>query len=384
MSDGCCGLLVTANVGTIFEMPDDLLKLWVGQVVKAIQSDGHGFVAIHMQELGGKNFDQGLEHVQPLLDSLRSASGMDQYTASIAVLDMVPKTSSYTALGAIYLVHQEVSAKVYNFDASQWDEVNDHLVLDNSKGCSSACYRRSRFPATLFPNMPNARKGYCHMRWQLNGREVDLVNVHLFHDASNLEALSQAPSAYAVTRNTAIRYVADTVLGDIDPSKDAAFVFGDMNFRLDLKHVVEYIAENKGVTGKTVKTNEGVPQEIRLLGSDDKEPVLVVTGKKFRYYNPKSFIEQNGQEWRQFDVEPTNLPESLHELPVRFEPSYAYAEEVDQPRGFLIKRCPAWCDRILMTQAALDKALKTIGSYDLIGREVCMGDHKPVKLTTGL
>ena len=160
----------------------------------------------------------------------------------------------------------------------------------------------------------------------------------------------------------------------------------------------------------TAQTNEGVPQEIRLLGSDDKEPVLVVTGKKFRYYNPKSFIEQNGyvlpparqhaglpflflspsllhfgltersspyrQEWRQFDVEPTNLPESLHELPVRFEPSYAYAEEVDQPRGFLIKRCPAWCDRILMTQAALDKALKTIGSYDLIGREVCMGDHK--------
>jgi hypothetical protein len=38
--------------------------------------------------------------------------------------------------------------------------------------------------------MTSARKGYCHTRWQLNGRTVDLVNVHLFHDASNLEALT--------------------------------------------------------------------------------------------------------------------------------------------------------------------------------------------------
>ena len=67
--------------------------------------------------------------------------------------------------------------------------------------------RRSRLPlATRRPppatdptltQMPNARKGYCHMRWQLNGREVDLVNVHLFHDASNLEALSQVRGALA-------------------------------------------------------------------------------------------------------------------------------------------------------------------------------------------
>lgn len=42
------------------------------------------------------------------------------------------------------------------------------------------------------------------------------------------------------------------------------------------------------------QTKEGVPQEIKLLGTDDKDPVLVVTSKAFRYSDPESFIENAG------------------------------------------------------------------------------------------
>lgn len=78
------------------------------------------------------------------------------------------------------------------------------------------------------------------------------------------------------------------------------------------------------------------------------------------------------------------LPPPLLELPIRFEPSYPYSEEIDRPRDFLNKRCPAWCDRILMTQAALDLALRSAVSYDLVGRNVCMGDHKVGSPSFGL
>ncbi|XP_010772391.1 type I inositol 1,4,5-trisphosphate 5-phosphatase [Notothenia coriiceps] len=49
-------------------------------------------------------------------------------------------------------------------------------------------------------------------------------------------------------------------------------------------------------------------------------------------------------------------------------------------------RCPAWCDRILLSASARDLVLKPENEeksvvYDNIGPNVCMGDHKPVFLS---
>lgn len=38
-------------------------------------------------------------------------------------------------------------------------------------------------------------------------RGLDLVNVHLFHDASNLIACESSPSIYSANRQNALRYV---------------------------------------------------------------------------------------------------------------------------------------------------------------------------------
>lgn len=38
-------------------------------------------------------------------------------------------------------------------------------------------------------------------------RGLDLVNVHLFHDASNLIACEASPSIYSANRQNALRYV---------------------------------------------------------------------------------------------------------------------------------------------------------------------------------
>lgn len=40
-------------------------------------------------------------------------------------------------------------------------------------------------------------------------RTFDLVNIHLFHDASNLVAWEKSPSIYSGTRQKALGYVLD-------------------------------------------------------------------------------------------------------------------------------------------------------------------------------
>lgn len=45
----------------------------------------------------------------------------------------------------------------------------------------------------------------------------------------------------------------------------------------------------------------------------------------------------------------------------------------------LSTRCPAWCDRILMTRTALHLIQNSDDiEYGIIGKDVCMGDHKVI------
>ena len=82
-----------------------------------------------------------------------------------------------------------------------------------------------------------------------------MVNVHLFHDASNLLAAAQSPSIYSQFRKNALQYtlkkyerasmsITDTFLClslPLDPSERSVpfAIFGDFNFRLDAHRLLE-------------------------------------------------------------------------------------------------------------------------------------------------
>jgi hypothetical protein len=74
------------------------------------------------------------------------------------------------------------------------------------------------------------------------------------------------------------------------------------------------------------------------------------------------------------------LKELLFEYDITFPPSYPYEEDPSQPGAYMFTRCPAWCDRILLSPAAralLDETDVEISKiYGIIGENVCMGDHK--------
>jgi inositol-1,4,5-trisphosphate 5-phosphatase len=82
-----------------------------------------------------------------------------------------------------------------------------------------------------------------------------MVNVHLFHDASNLLAVEQSPSVYSQFRKNALEYTLRRYNGKIsfpihsnffvslplNPS-DASVpyaIFGDFNFRLDAHRLLQ-------------------------------------------------------------------------------------------------------------------------------------------------
>lgn len=49
-------------------------------------------------------------------------------------------------------------------------------------------------------------------RWDINGTILDFVNMHLFHDASNLTALIDFPSVYSQRRRKALIHTLQRLL----------------------------------------------------------------------------------------------------------------------------------------------------------------------------
>ena len=95
-------------------------------------------------------------------------------------------------------------------------------------------------------------------------------------------------------------------------------------------------------------------------------------------------------------MEVSDLRDRLTEFPLAFPPTYPYTEDPNSGNSYMTTRCPAWCDRVLMSHDLKSLINLTSGSsdvdsdssgnssavhYDVIGKDVCMGDHKPVYLS---
>jgi hypothetical protein len=83
-----------------------------------------------------------------------------------------------------------------------------------------------------------ARKGFMRTRWLLKGIEIDLMNVHLFHDPNNLESISRSPSQYAIQRREALNYALQAI-GNEDTTP--LFVFGGKSWRARDKKFIYYL-----------------------------------------------------------------------------------------------------------------------------------------------
>ncbi|XP_043375289.1 inositol polyphosphate-5-phosphatase A isoform X4 [Dermochelys coriacea] len=284
------------------------------------------------------------------------------------------------ALGSFYFLHESLK-NIYQFDfkAKKYKKVTGKEIYSDTLE-STPMLEKEKFPQDYFPECKWSRKGFIRTRWCIADCAFDLVNIHLFHDASNLIAWETSPSVYSGIRHKALGYVLDRIR-DQRFERVSYFVFGDFNFRLDSKSVVETLCTK--ATMQTVRasdTNEVVKLIFRE-SDNDRKVMLQLEKKLFDYFNQDVFRDNNGTALLEFDKELSVFKDKLYELDISFPPSYPYSEDCSQGKQYMNTRCPAWCDRILMSHSAKELILKSendekIVIYDHIGPNVCMGDHK--------
>ncbi|CAG0914241.1 unnamed protein product [Notodromas monacha] len=102
-------LLATANVGSIFEEPDVMLKGWLNVFLRKLSELNPQFVAIHCQEVGGKNYESSMQYVGGFVDSILSSVEASGFNKSLVILDEdYSVAENFTALGNIYMIRKDL------------------------------------------------------------------------------------------------------------------------------------------------------------------------------------------------------------------------------------------------------------------------------------
>ncbi|XP_017139664.1 inositol polyphosphate-5-phosphatase A isoform X1 [Drosophila miranda] len=375
-------LLVTANVGSLFEDPEGLLQTWLHEFLSKVSYIQPKFLALHLQEVGGKTYEKSMEHVQEFIRCLCDDSVMAAYLSVHAYLDEDFKSAEhFTALGNLYFAHIDiVSLKIWNFLTHNWEEQiqkDKHIYCGNIE--TIATKEKSKFPQNYFPECKWSRKGFMRTRWEINGTVIDLVNIHLFHDASNLVACESFPSVYCKTRRRALVHTIERFHSDEKNGSVPYFLFGDFNFRCDTDGVVKELTKNLNrYRAEDTRIENNKVHYRNSIG----DTVLTIGKKEFSHVDHQLKFKED---WlKKYDRELEPLKDTLDEYPINFFPTYPFEEDPHMPMDYMSTRCPAWCDRILMSPQIKEMVVIDEWKYGMIGESACMGDHKPIYLSVRL
>ncbi|XP_067879260.1 inositol polyphosphate-5-phosphatase A-like isoform X4 [Heterodontus francisci] len=333
-------LLLTANVGSLFDDLEGLQIIWLQEFYQVVSRYKPHFIAIHCQEIGGKDYEVGMAHVDSFVTGILSSEEMREYNRARVYMDKDFSTHDhFTALGSMYFLHESIQA-IYQFDfkVQKYKEVLGKEIHTTHLE-SNSMIEKERFAQDFWPEFKWSRKGYVRTRWRLQDRIADA------------------------------RY-----------EKVPFLIFGDFNVRLDTQRVVETLCSSASV--QTILNNdaEDVKKVVFQERGNDHKVLLRIESKTFDYFDQGIFRQDNGKALLEFDKELATFIDEICELDIQFPPSYPYSEVNTEGTQYANTRCPAWCDRILMSPSANKIVIKGKHVYDLMGPAVCMGDHKPVFL----
>ncbi|XP_013867556.1 inositol polyphosphate-5-phosphatase A [Austrofundulus limnaeus] len=378
-------LLVTANVGSLFDNVGEIQNGWLQELYKTVQKCKPQFIALHFQEVGGKDYVVNMGQAENFFWNIESSKEMKDFDrVCIYVDNKFQAEDSFTALGSMYFIHKTLkNIYQYDFNVKEFKAVVGQKCVGSLDRVTTV--EKEKFPKNFWPDFKWSRKGFMRTRWIIHNQGLDLVNVHLFHDASNLIACNSSPSIYSANRKNALKYVINR-LSDNRYTVLPFFLFGDFNFRLDTLSLVQHLSTEADVqTVKKDSSNE-LEKIIYEEKNNDHQVLLQIEEKLFAYLHQAVFREDNGEALVKYDKEVQAFHDVITEEDIKFPPSYPYSEDYTQPTQYMNTRCPAWCDRILMSHTAQDLIHRSTDPdekrvvYNTMGPNVCMGDHKPVFL----
>ncbi|XP_029203657.1 inositol polyphosphate-5-phosphatase A-like isoform X3 [Acropora millepora] len=379
-------LLITANVGSVFENRGGLEERWMREILSTIARFKAKFVAVHFQESGGKN--SGEDSLQNVREFVRIFLGQAQlrerYDRVRAWFDQdYRRQEHYTALGCIYLVSRSLKdISLWDFEEATFKRLEDGEHISVGSLLDVPFLEKAKFPLDFFPKFKWSRKGFLRTRWKISKCIFDLLNIHLFHDASNLVSIEMTPSEYTNNRKRALDHVLDRLHHSSIPLVPH-ILFGDFNFRLDNKRVVETLCA--GLPQQHIrKDGESSPSKIVFRDRKKADKVfLTLEPRIFKFHDESIFRYHNGKKFSKYNKEFDAFKDRLFEFDISFIPSYPFSENVKEMTTYGDSRCPSWCDRIFLSHSYRELIEEKKGSpvvYDMIGKQTCMGDHKPIFL----
>ncbi|KAF5273923.1 hypothetical protein FQA39_LY01038 [Lamprigera yunnana] len=210
-----------------------------------------------------------------------------------------------------------------------------------------------------------------------------MINIHLFHDASNFVAMEEFPSVYCKNRRRALEHTLQRFHND-SYGRAPYFLFGDFNFRTDTDGVIKKLTE--GLTTTRIQNHKNGDFTKLQYTNDDSQLILTIGKKEFKHSDHQSLFLQNTDTWlKKFDKELEAFENYITEFEVKFPPSYPFEENISEGTRYMLTRCPSWCDRVLLSHAAKKLVIEEGPvEYGVIGSCTCMGDHKPVYLRIDL
>ncbi|XP_062699894.1 inositol polyphosphate-5-phosphatase A-like, partial [Aedes albopictus] len=118
-------LLVTANVGSVFEDPSRLLNIWIQEFLSNVASRRPAFIALHLQEVGGKTYEKSMEYVQEFIKNLCESAELADYNRIRVYLDEDYNSAEhFTALGNLYFAIRTIdNLQMWNFLTHEWETV---------------------------------------------------------------------------------------------------------------------------------------------------------------------------------------------------------------------------------------------------------------------
>ncbi|CAJ0932582.1 unnamed protein product [Ranitomeya imitator] len=91
-------LLITANIGSVCDEPEEIEKSWLQEFYKTVQDYQSGFIALHLQEFGGKNYQENMGCAENFIRRLMQSEEMSQYNCIQSFIDKdFTRTESFTA-----------------------------------------------------------------------------------------------------------------------------------------------------------------------------------------------------------------------------------------------------------------------------------------------
>ncbi|KAJ2940489.1 hypothetical protein O0L34_g6420 [Tuta absoluta] len=247
----------------------------------------------------------------------------------------------------MYCAHSSLTElKIWDWALGEYVQVNGKEVHSGNIE-QVPTKEKAKFPQHFFPECKWSRKGFLRTRWVIRGTAVEFINIHLFHDASNLLACEPFPSVYCRSRRRALRHTLRHIHSDVNAAP--YFIFGDFNFRTDTGGVVKKLTEE--LTACRIQNGDKVDSsKLQYRSKSDDRVVLTVGKKEFSHSEHQTVFREP---WLQrFDRELEALRPHLYEFPVKFPPTYPFEEDAALPTDYMKTRCPSWCDRVLLSQAA--------------------------------